>query len=319
MTGWVRGKLAAALAGIALAWSGAAAAAAPVREPIRVQAPIASKDEALAPRPAIWLLQDEDTKIYLFGTNHVLPEGFRWRSEAVERVIRESAELVMEIAEDEVSSDEAMLESRFMGKSVPLLWRVSPQYRPRLQLIMAASGLPEDYFNALHTWAAGFVVMAVQAMAMYGDEEGQLPELTGVEDILTEEFRRAGKPISAVETSRQQMDMFRTLPRNAQQAFLESLLGAPEDEEEEAEAPVSGEQAWVSGRLDLLAREAETMPPELYEALLTRRNRAWTDWLEQRLEQPGTVLFAVGALHLAGPDSVQNMLAARGLQTQRID
>ncbi|HEY0114242.1 MAG TPA: TraB/GumN family protein, partial [Allosphingosinicella sp.] len=44
-----------------------------------------------------------------------------------------------------------------------------------------------------------------------------------------------------------------------------------------------------------------------------------TGWLAQRMERPGTVLFAVGAGHLAGRDSVQSMLAARGIQARRID
>ncbi len=61
------------------------------------------------------------------------------------------------------------------------------------------------------------------------------------------------------------------------------------------------------------------MPPELYDPLLTRRNRNWVGWLENRLQRPGTVLFAVGAGHLAGAESVQAMLAARGVTARRVD
>jgi uncharacterized protein YbaP (TraB family) len=60
-------------------------------------------------------------------------------------------------------------------------------------------------------------------------------------------------------------------------------------------------------------------PPELFEGLVVKRNAAWTRWLKQRLDRPGTVLFAVGAAHLAGPQSVQKMLAASGLQAKRVD
>ena len=46
------------------------------------------------------------------------------------------------------------------------------------------------------------------------------------------------------------------------------------------------------------------MSPELKDALLARRNANWARWVKGRLDQPGTVLVAVGAGHLAGDQSV---------------
>jgi hypothetical protein len=45
---------------------------------------------------------------------------------------------------------------------------------------------------------------------------------------------------------------------------------------------------------------------------------AWAQWLARRLEKPGTVMVAVGAGHLAGRDSVQAMLKAKGLKATRV-
>ena len=53
--------------------------------------------------------------------------------------------------------------------------------------------------------------------------------------------------------------------------------------------------------------------------LLDNRNRAWAGWLEERLAEPGTLLVAVGAGHLAGENSLHAMLAKRGLATQRLN
>ena len=78
------------------------------------------------------------------------------------------------------------------------------------------------------------------------------------------------------------------------------------------------EDGWLRGDVADIAEEMQAMPPELFEALLTRRTHAWTGWLIDRLERPGTVLFAVGAGHLAGRDSVQSMLEARGFTVRRI-
>ena len=46
------------------------------------------------PSPAIWKLADEDTTIYLFGTFHLLPDGFLWRSPELDGVVEEADELV---------------------------------------------------------------------------------------------------------------------------------------------------------------------------------------------------------------------------------
>jgi uncharacterized protein YbaP (TraB family) len=288
---------------------------------------------AAAPRPAIWLLEDRDTKIYLFGTTHVFERGFRWRSERLERVIREADELVMETADEDDIDGDAFTASMFMPKSVPLVARVSEPYRESLRQVIAASGMPEEMWDQLHTWAAGFMVMGIQMMlAIPEDQRGEADAfdgaLSGAERELTDEFRRARRPISAVETSAQQFTMFRTLSLPAQRAFLESVLqpageNAPEASAADASSPgvpsPGGDLNWASGNVDAIAQEMAGLPPELYEVLLTRRNRNWTEWLVRRLERPGTVLFAVGAGHLAGRDSVQSMLAARGFTARRID
>ena len=54
-----------------------------------------------------------------------------------------------------------------------------------------------------------------------------------------------------------------------------------------------------------------------YERLLVERNENWIPQIKAMLDAPGTVVIAVGAAHLAGPDSVVNMLRAEGLEVVR--
>jgi len=58
--------------------------------------------------------------------------------------------------------------------------------------------------------------------------------------------------------------------------------------------------------------------PAFAERLLIGRNRNWAEWLDERLDRPGTVFVAVGAGHLAGKESVQDQLAARGIGAARV-
>lgn len=54
----------------------------------------------------------------------------------------------------------------------------------------------------------------------------------------------------------------------------------------------------------------------VYESLLVERNRNWVPQIEAMLDEPGSVLIAVGAGHLAGPDSVITMLRDKGYQVE---
>ena len=58
--------------------------------------------------------------------------------------------------------------------------------------------------------------------------------------------------------------------------------------------------------------------PELKDMLLRRRNANWSGWVERRMQQPGTVFVAVGSGHLAGDDSVVEMLKRRGYRVKRV-
>ena len=58
--------------------------------------------------------------------------------------------------------------------------------------------------------------------------------------------------------------------------------------------------------------------PVVARALMTDRNARWADWIKARLRVPGKLFVAVGAAHLAGPNSVQAMLKARGITAERL-
>ncbi|HEY0114779.1 MAG TPA: TraB/GumN family protein [Allosphingosinicella sp.] len=301
--------LGAALAGLAQPAAAASEPAAPVRP--------GAAAPTRPPRPAIWVIEDEDTKIYLFGTVHIFAASLDWRSTALNRVIQEADELVMEtsdVATAEMGGENELAMMQ-LGKSVPILERVSPAARPRLEEVLRATGLPMEVFDQLQIWAVAFVLTQFQIMQALREEEGGT-ELTGAEEVLGQLFRRSKRPISGVETSEEQLGIFARMPLDGQRRFLEATImgGDPADP-----APGSTDANWAAGDVAAIAAEMETLPADLYDALLTRRNRNWTGWLAQRMERPGTVLFAVGAGHLAGRDSVQSMLAARGIQARRID
>lgn len=278
------------------------------------------------PNPAIWLVEDGDTRIFLFGTVHLFPSSVEWRSPALDRIIASADELVMETPDasaEDMSGGERMLAPMRLGKSVPIMGRVSPEARLALAAAIEASGVPAEFYDELATWGVAFLLTGTQIAQAHQSADGQALPMSGAETVLAQAFRKRRRPILGVETVEDQLRVFSTMPFSAQRAFLESTVtgttfGSAPPPTPEQMANALNQRDWTSGDVEAIAAEMQTMPPIMYDRLLTVRNRAWTGWLTERLQRPGTVLFAVGAGHLAGPDSVQAMLAARGVTARRV-
>ena len=296
-------------------WLGLAALPAPAA-PI-AQAPT-KVEQDYDPRPAIWLLSDEDTKIYLFGTSHMLPPGFKWRSPALDKVVGEASELVVESYASPETEDalvEKLVLLMFLEKPKPILERVPENRRAELARLVEKSPIPTEALDSFRTWAVGLLLGLGQILGSYGIEDPE--QAPGVEDILEAEFRKAGKPIGSVEEPEVALAGLNSLPEQVQVELL--LAGLDEADAVGAQVETS-DHHWARGRYeDVAAEDFKGMPPAVYDALLTKRNAAWTKWLSDRLDKPGTVLFAVGAAHLAGSDSVQKMLETKGLNVTRFD
>lgn len=266
-------------------------------------------------RPALWEVSDPDTRIYLFGTIHLLPANYSWRTRAIEKAIASSDTLYVETIIDQRNPQALAAELARLGFSPglpPLASRIHPAKRPLLETAIAKSGVPRHVYDRMETWAAAFTLLGVQfkSLGLHGEH--------GVEQILRAAFASAGKPIGQLETNSEQLGFFDTLPQNAQRALLEGAIENPQAMSSDFSEML---RSWASGDVDAIARtfnDGLAASPELREALLRRRNANWSNWIQRRLATPGTIMVAVGAGHLAGPESVQTMLQRQGYRIKRI-
>jgi uncharacterized protein YbaP (TraB family) len=274
---------------------------------------------ARAPRPAqpaLWQVSDADTTIYLFGTIHLLPEHFQWRTAKFDQAVRNSQQLVVETIVDEKDPGKIMSALATLAFNTPnlppLLERVPAEKRAALAAAIKESGFPPQGFDRMETWAAAFILLGNQYRDM------NLKSDEGVEAKLRSSFASQGKSIGELETNIQQFSFFDTLPEKAQEALLAGAV----DESEEADAEFSGMlRAWSSGDVKAIARTFDrdlAGSPELAQALIHQRNANWSRWIEQRMAQPGALMIAVGAGHLAGKDSVIAMLQRQGYRVRRV-
>ena len=295
-------------------WAAAAAAAACALTGCATRPEMNSSASAAAPLPAMWKVADADTTIYLFGTIHALPKGQTWRSPAFEKALASADELVLEVAntDDAGAGAAAMMKLGVTAGLPPLRERVPEGKRAALDDMIKGSGVPAQALDQMETWAASVILLGVSFQRM-----GLDPSL-GVETAIAGPFKASGKPVRGLETFDEQFGFFDTLPEEQQRTFLLGVLESPEEAKKQLNAMIA---AWGRGDQAGLAKafaDEQNLSPELREVLLTRRNAKWAEWLDARMDRPGTAFVAVGAGHLAGEGSVQAMLKARGYTAKRV-
>ena len=271
---------------------------------------LAGDGEAETPGPALWSLSDEDTTIYLFGTIHVLPEGETWYNGRISTAFDASDELVFEISMDDMEgAAQAMAGVAMLPEGQTLRSLMTDENRAEYEAALEGLGIPAAALDPIEPWAATLNLSMLPLL-----QSGWQPD-AGVEMVLREQGET--KQRSALETVEEQVALFDTLPMDAQ---LELLDATVENLDQMVPSLETMKAEWLEGDAEALGEllNAAMDNPELYERLLVNRNRNWVDWIEARMDAPGTVFIAVGAGHLAGEGSVQSLLAERGLTVERI-
>ena len=241
--------------------------------------------------PALWVVNDADTVIFLFGTFHALDGKSDWFNDEVKTAFTASDELVLEtIVPDGPQS---------APPSPPELGR---QLVPNLVVTPNASFLASTRLE----------ISAGRARGMKADN--------GADMVLRRAAEASGKPIEGLESFEFQLNMFSRIPQQPAQS-----VGATQDVSSVGNlAIVMGQlqAAWNRGDpgiFSALLDQMRTNSPESYDVMFTQRNSNWANWIAKRLQSPGTIFVAVGTGHLAGPDSIQAKLTQLGVHSSRIN
>jgi uncharacterized protein YbaP (TraB family) len=247
---------------------------------------------AIAPsadQPAMFVVHDGDTTVYIFGTFHALDGRSQWFGNQVRAAFEQSDELVLETLVPEQ----------------PLPGQFTAPLR-------APSVMPSASFLA----TARLAINAGQAQGMQ--------VANGADMVLRRVAEAEGKPVEGLETLQLQIDMFNHMPASAA-APSPPRAGQPVESGSMnglSKAMGDMQAAWKRGDQSVFVRmlaQLRQASPETYRMMFTQRNERWADWIRARMQSPGTVFVAVGAGHLAGPDSLLVRLAERGIPSQRVN
>ena len=260
--------------------------------------------------PALWKVTNGTATAYLFGSVHQLKHDAVWDTPKVEAALGQSQELWLEITEvDGGGATQPLVQQLGTDPSHPLSARLDDIYRARLTHALSALGAPPNAFDALRPWLAA-VSLTVAPLQKAGYDPN-----AGVDRLLKQAAVKRGIAVIGFETLEEQLRYLSDMSPTEEMDMLQETL---DDFDTALDGLDKLEGAWERGddqTIAILMRKDMSEP--LYQRLIAQRNKRFATRLAQRMQKPGVVFVAVGAGHLAGPDSVQAMLAQLGLHAQR--
>ena len=253
----------------------------------------------------LWeILGDGAPPSYLFGTIHSEDPQVLRLAAPVRQAFDDADSVVLEVMMDTeamVHSSSAML----MTDGRLLSDIIGQSLFEKTARAVSARGIPEVVLERMKPWAVATTLSM------------PLPETGMVLDLkLFQAAEQAGKQLHGLETIREQLDVFETMPEGDQVVLLKDAVDNLEVIDDMNAALLS---AWK--RRDLAAMMAisddamqsgdQRIARDFEQRLIIDRNRLMAERIEPHLERGGAFI-AVGALHLPGDDGLLNLLERRG-------
>lgn len=288
----------------------------PVAEaPAEAAAAEATSPETVMASPPMWVIEDEDSRMVLFPTIHILTPETEWYSDMVRAEVEGADEVWFEILPSE-QQDQAKAQQLSVKYGVsaenPLSQRLDEETYADFEAAAAELGLAAAQLDPLRPWLAALSLTVTDLV-----QSGFNPQ-SGVEYALAATV--PSEKHRALETLEEQLQFLSGFSEEVEIDFLKQAI---------EEVGNSGEQlstlvdAWAAGDVEtldeLLIGEIRAQSEDLYQVLLVQRNNNWIDPLVAELEGSGTDFVAVGGGHLIGEDGVPALLEARGYSVQRLN
>jgi uncharacterized protein YbaP (TraB family) len=284
-----------------------------VRTPAQtpVQTPVQTANPS---HPTLWVVQGPHATVYLFGSVHLLAKDREWRTPQLNAAVASSQALWLEvIGADDPKAAQPIIMELGIDPAHPLSSKLSKQQLAKLDTEAKSINMTEAMLEPMRPWFAS-VTLGIAPLLQSGFD----PK-SGVESVLTDEFRKNQRTVAGFETVSQQFHFFADLPPQTELDYLnlsiDDFTKAPDQFKQLVDAWYQGDQE----RLDhIIDDEWRTEHPEVYDVLIARRNRYFAQRIEELVKGEGTSFVAIGAGHYVGADGVIALLAKDGFQARKL-
>jgi uncharacterized protein len=275
---------------------------------------VATVQQAQGQGPAMWVIRDADSTLYLFGSFHLLRPDTAWGQAHVDQAFASADEVWFELTDiDDTAQAGRLIQTLGVSPDRPLSSLLNAEELASLDRAAKAIGATAQALDPLRPWLASMQLVLAQMVL------GGFDPNAGVDKVLMTRATALGKPMKGFETMEEQFRLLAGMSEEGQVEMLRETL------KELDKGPVEMERlltAWSTGDVATIdtemVQEMKAQSPEAYDLMLTRRNVNWANQIKQILAGSGTTFIAVGAAHLVGEDSVQAILAKDGITAERV-
>jgi len=266
--------------------------------------------------PALWRVQHGTSTVYLFGSLHVLPRDFSWRTPEIETAMAASDQFYFEVPVDEAAlKDEKqfIIQNGILTNRQTLRGLLSASEFQTYSAILRRAGVKPIYFERYRPWLASVMVGLAYL------HSGDLKMLKGADDDIMDYARDHGRPLLYLENIEEQMKLLMTGDDGSQLRALKNLIiSLPRSRDQEREL----QQSWASGDAKTMAALLEGYfngRPDAQDLLINRRNRNWMPAIKESLARGNsTMMMTVGVAHIGGRKGLVALLCSEGYKVERV-
>lgn len=268
---------------------------------------------AVAAKPiSFWVLESEQAKVYLLGSIHVMRPDMYPLPAPIESAFLESDLTVFEVDMQDsagIAADRLMQERGFFAGHDTIYTQLSDDTLGLLKAYLVSNSMDIKRFERVRPWMLSVNVGLVELGKLGFDAA------MGIDLHYQKKARQLGKPVLALETFAEQIELLSSDSPRVQEIGLKFALQYHAEAPEFIELLIS---AWAvgdaEGMYDASASDYERHP-ELtaqFERLLDQRNEKMAQQISQFLSATDKTYFVViGALHMGGDKGLLALLGQK--------
>ncbi len=264
---------------------------------------------------SVWKITSGTHTLYIGGTIHLLTPQDYPLPKAYEQAYQAANKVVFETNMDTLNQPQfkRQMQSELSYHDGTTIDQVlSPATLQSLQ----------DYLNTRHVPLSAIQNLKPSALAI-SLSMIELKHLgftsEGVDQFYAQKAQQDHKPKGWLEEPEAQLALLSDLNDQDNDAVVNYTLDEIKDM---ANTMTKLRNSWRKGDIEAMAaielNDFKKDYPEIYHSLLVKRNNLWVPQIKAMLENDTTEFVMVGAMHLAGPDSVLEKLKLSGYQVTRL-